>query len=199
MTKRYFIGLSSGPSAFGVDAALVRTEGIGSTMTLHLEHFQHSPFGNELRELLLRVGANPSAEIRHLGALHRVLAENYSAAVKQLLEQNRITPQQVLCIGCPGHPLWHDGDGRYPAALHLGMPAVVAERTGLTTVSDFTGRDMAVGGQGAPLSALVDAMLFRKTGEHRALVHLGSVASIIAVPGEIDDKRRGIAGFEAAP
>jgi anhydro-N-acetylmuramic acid kinase len=148
---------------------------------------------------LLRVGAGASAEIRHLGALHRVLAENYSAAVRQLLEQNRVSSHQVLCVGCPGHSIWHDGEGRFPSALKLGMPAVLAERTGLTTVSDFAGRDMAIGGQGLPMSALVDAMLFRKAGENRVLVHLGSVASVVAVPGEIDANRRGIVGFEAAP
>src|SRR6266852_1978342 len=134
MTKRHFIGLASGSSLLGIDAALIRAEGIGSTMSLHLEHFHHTPFGKELRDLLLRVTMNPTAEVRHLGALHRVLAENFAIGVKQLLDLSRTSTQHVVCIGCPGILLWHDADGRYPATLSLGMASVLAERTGLTTV-----------------------------------------------------------------
>lgn len=199
MTKRHFIGLASGASCLGIDAALVRAEGSGGTMALHLEHAHYAPFGNELRALLLRVTANPTAEIRHLGALHRVLAENYALAVKQLLEQSRMSAQQVLCIGCPGQALWHEPDTRYPAALSLGMASVLAERTGLTTVSDFAGRDLAVGGQGTPLSAAVDALLFHDLKENRVVLHLGSVASIVALPGELGVHGRNIVGFEASP
>ncbi len=199
MSKRLFIGLSSGASCLGVDTALVRSEGIGSTMSLHPEHFHHAPFGKELRDLLLRVTTNPTAEIRHLGALHRVLAENYALAVKRLVEQNRVSPRQVLCIGCPGQSLWHDPDGRYPAALSLGMASVLAERTGLTTVSDFAGRDLAAGGQGLPLSAVVDALFFHHAQENRVVLHLGSVASVVALPAELGTHHRNIVGFEAAP
>jgi anhydro-N-acetylmuramic acid kinase len=199
MSKRQFIGLASGSSLLGVDAALVRAEGVGTGMSLRLEHFHHAPFGNELRELLMRVTTNPTAELRHLGALHRVLAENYSLAVKQLLEQSRTPVQQVLCVGCPGQALWHDPDGRYPATLSLGMASVLAERTGLTTVSDFAGRDLAVGGQGAPLSAAVDALLFHQPKENRVVLHLGSVASVVALPTQLGTNGRNIVGFEAAP
>ena len=199
MTKRHFIGLSSGSSCLGIDAALVRSEGLGSSMSLRLDQFHHAPFGNELRDLLLRVTTNPTAEIRHLGALHRVLAENYALAVKQLLEQVRMPAQQVLCIGCPGQSLWHDPDGRFPATLSLGMMSVLAERTGLTTISDFIGRDLAVGGRGGPLSALVDALLFHDAGENRVVLHLGSVACVVALPSDLGTHGRNIVGFEAAP
>jgi anhydro-N-acetylmuramic acid kinase len=199
MTKRFFIGLSSGSSLLGVDAALVRTEGIGNDLSLHLEHFHHAPFGNELRELLLRITTNPTTELRNLGAVHRVLAENYALAVKQLLERSRTPAQQAMCIGCAGQSLWHDADGRYPATMSLGMPGVLAERTGLTTVSDFASRDLAVGGQGSPLSAMVDGLLFHDATENRVVVHLGSVASVVGLPRDLGTHGRNLVGFEAAP
>jgi anhydro-N-acetylmuramic acid kinase len=199
MTNRHFIGLYSGSGFLGVNAALIRSEGIGSGLSLHLERFLHAPFGSELRDLLLRVSTSPAAEIRHLGALHRVLAENYALAAKQLLEQSRMSAQQVLCIGCTGQSLWHDPDGRFPAALSLGMTSVLAERTGLTTVSDFAGRDLAVGGQGLPLSAVVDALLFHHPQENRVVLHLGTVASVVALPSDLGTNGRNILGFEAAP
>lgn len=199
MNRRYFIGLYSGESHFGVDAALVRAEGLGTDARLQLEHFLHAPFGTELRELLLRVTASATPEVRHLGVLHRVLGETYALAVRQLLDTCGAQAHQVLCIGCPGQTLWHDPDGRYPATLSLGMMPVLAERTGLTTLSDFSSRDLALGGQGLPITALVDAMLFHNPQESRVLIHMGSVASIVALPAQLGPNGRNVLGFQAAP
>jgi anhydro-N-acetylmuramic acid kinase len=199
MSHRYFIGLSSGQSHFGVDAALVRADGFGAGARLRLEHFLHVPFSPELRELLLRVTSIAAPEVRHLGALHRVLGETYALAARQLLEASRAQAQQVLCIGCPGQTLWHDPDGRYPASLTLGMTGVVAERTGLTTLSDFSSRDLALGGQGMPIGGIVDAMLFHGPDEHRVLLHLGSAASVVYLPAQLGAKMQNVLGFEAAP
>src|SRR5262249_46026813 len=93
--------------------------------------------------------------------------------------------------------LWHDPQGRYPSSLSLGMAAIVAERTGITTVSDFRSRDLAVGGQGAPLAALVDALLFRHPQEHRVLLGVGGIARVVFVPA--GGRVQGVVGFEAGP
>ena len=199
MNHRHFIGLSSGSSLFGVDAALVRAEGIGSDLTLKLDHFLHAPFGHELRALLLRVVTNAAPEVRHIATLHRVLGETFALAVKQLLDQARLPTQQILCVGCPGLSLWHDAEGRYPSTLNVGMASVLAERTGLTTLSDFSSRDIALGGQGLPITALVDAMLFQHPQEHRVLIHLGSTASIVSLPAQLGPNARNVLGFQAAP
>jgi anhydro-N-acetylmuramic acid kinase len=105
--------------------------------------------------------------------------------------------QNVQCIGCPGHKLWHDTEGRFPSTLAVGMPAVVAERTGVTTVSDFRDRDVAAGGQGVPLAALTDYILFRDARETRVVVHLGGAARVIFLPG--GGRLHDVVGFEAAP
>jgi anhydro-N-acetylmuramic acid kinase len=103
----------------------------------------------------------------------------------------------VQCVGCPGHTLWHDADGRFPHALTVGMPAVLAERLGVTVCSDFRGRDLAAGGQGAPLAALADYLLFRHPQEGRLLLHLGGVARLVHVPAGA--RLTEVRGFEAGP
>lgn len=199
MTKRYYIGLSSGSSLSGVDAALVGVEGQATDMTLRLEQFLHVPYGHELRELLFRVQAAAAPDWRHLAAIHRVLGEQFALSVRQLLDKSRLPAQQILCIGCPGQELWHDPDGRYPASLSLGMPSALAERTGLTTLADFSSRDLAAGGQGSPLTALVDALLFHDPAEHRVLIHLGSAATLISIPPQAGANWRNVVGWQAAP
>jgi anhydro-N-acetylmuramic acid kinase len=198
MTRRTFIGLNAGSSLFGVDAALVRTEGVGSGLRLQLESFLHLPYSTEMRDLLVRVCMAATPELRHIGMVHRLIGEHGALAVRQLLEQSRTPVRDVLAAGFSGPPLWHDADGRFPTTLPLGMPAVIAERTGLTVVSDFSSRDLAAGGQGMPLSALVDALFFRAADEDRVLLHLGSVATVIHLP-QLQDEQRNVTGFQAAP
>ncbi len=199
MSHRYYVGLSSGSSRLGVDAALVRVEGIGARARFLVEQFHHTPFGQELRDLLWRVASNPTPEVRHLGTLHRILGETYGLAVKQLLEAHRQIARDVLAIGCSGLSLWHDTVGRYPATLDLGMMSVLAERTGLTTVSDFSSRDLALGGQGRPIDAIIDAQLFFQPAEHRVRLHLGSTASVVSLPADLQLQSRHLLGWQAAP
>jgi len=197
MPQRRFIGLSSGSSITGVDAALVETQGIGMDLRPRLVHFVHQPYPRDLRDLLLRAGSAQPLSLRQVAMLHRVLGENFAAAARLVAEQAKVPPQKILCIGFPGHTLWHETEGRYPVTLNIGMATVLAERTGITTISDFRGRDVVVGGQGFPLTPLVDFMLFHAIGEHRLLVHLGGVATILSLPP--DPSTRNVVGFQAAP
>jgi anhydro-N-acetylmuramic acid kinase len=196
---RLFIGLSSGASLSGVDAALVHADGVGHGLALKLEQFLNVPYSAELGELLRRVVTNASPEMRHVAVVHRVLGETYALAVKQLLAQGRVAAQDVFGLGCSGQSLWHDPDGRYPATLQLGMAGVVAERTGITTLSDFASRDIALGGQGQPLTAMVDALLFQDAREHRVLIDLASVASVVSLPGQLGPSGHRLLGYQAAP
>jgi anhydro-N-acetylmuramic acid kinase len=93
--------------------------------------------------------------------------------------------------------MWHDAEGRFPFTVALGMPAIVAERTGVTVVSDFRARDLAVGGKGMPLSAMSDFLLFRQSDEDRVLVHLGGQIWITHLPAEA--RVHDVLGFEAGP
>jgi anhydro-N-acetylmuramic acid kinase len=197
MTTRWLIGLASGSSADGVDAALIETEGVGLELHARVLHALHHPYPRELRDLILRTGAPGGAAARQTSLLHRLLGETFAAAARQVADQASFSLQKVQCIGCTGHTVWHEPEGRFPSTLGLGMAAVVAERTGVTTVSDFRARDMAAGGQGVPLAALADYLLFRHLQETVALVHLGGLAHVVYLPrtGRAQD----VIGFEAGP
>jgi len=157
----------------------------------------HQPLAAELRELLNRVGPVGPVEVRQVSLLHRLMGETLAGAARQVADQASFSLQNISCIGCPGHTAWHDPEGRFPSTLELGMATVVAERTGITTVSDFRTRDLASGGQGEPLAALADFLIFRHPQENRILIHLGGVASIVNLPahGKVHD----VLGFEAGP
>src|SRR5437762_2526201 len=197
MTTRWFIGLASGSSADGVDAALCETEGIGLELRARLLHALHQPYAPDLRDLLRRVAGAGPVESRQAALLHRLLGETFAAAARQVADRASFSLQKVQGIGCPGHTVWHDPEGRFPATLTLGMAAIVAERTGVTTVSDFRARDMAVGGQGVPLAALADYLLLAHPSETRVLVHLGGLARVVYLPA--GGRPHGVIGFEAGP
>src|SRR5262249_17944271 len=128
--------------------------GVGLDLQVRLVNALHQPFGRDLQELILRTSGPGPCETRQVSLLHRLLGETFAAAVRQVADRASLSLQRVQCVGCPGHTVWHEPDGRFPSTLSLGMAAIVAERTGITTVSEFRGRDMAAGGQGAPLVAL---------------------------------------------
>jgi anhydro-N-acetylmuramic acid kinase len=195
--SRWIIGLASGSSADGVDAALAEVGGVGLELRLLQIHGLHQPYGRDLRELLHRLAGAAPVEVRLVSRLHRLLGETFAAAARTVADHTSLSLQKVQCIGCPGHTAWHDADGRFPSTLALGMAAVVAERCGITTVSDFHGRDVAAGGQGVPLAALTDYLLFRHEREGRVLVHLGGLAHVVYLPpgGRVHE----VVGFQAGP
>jgi anhydro-N-acetylmuramic acid kinase len=197
MPPRWIIGLASGSSADGVDAALAEVDGAGLDLRLLQVQGLHQPYGADLRELLRRLSGPAPVEVRLVSRLHRLLGETFAAAARTVADQASLSLQKVQCIGCPGHTAWHDTEGRFPSTLAVGMAAVVAERCGVSTVSDFHARDLAAGGQGVPLAALTDYLLFRHPREGRVLVHLGGLARIVFLPaaGRLPD----VVGFQAGP
>jgi anhydro-N-acetylmuramic acid kinase len=197
MTARWLIGLASGSSADGVDATLMELEGVGLDLRVRQAQGLHQPYGQELRALIRRVSVSAPCEIRQVSLLHRLLGETFAAAARTVADHASLSLQRVQCIGCPGHMIWHDAEGRFPSTLTLGMAAVVAERCGVTTVSDFRTRDVAAGGQGVPLAALTDYLLFRHPQESRLLIHLGGLARVVFVPAGC--RIHQVLGFEASP
>jgi anhydro-N-acetylmuramic acid kinase len=197
MPTRWFIGLASGASAQGVDTALLESQGTGLDLRVRLRHATHQPYGRDLRELILRLAAGGAGEVRQVGLLHRLLGETFAAAARQVADRASFSLQRISFLGCPGFPLWQDTEGRFPSALGLGMAAVVAERTGLTTVSDFAGRDLAASGQGIPLAALPDYLLLRAADEDRAVVDLGGQVRVVLLPRGC--RIQEVLGCEAGP
>jgi anhydro-N-acetylmuramic acid kinase len=197
MMTRWIIGLAAGSSGDRVDAALLETQGVGLDLQARLLHAVHPAYPPELRDLLLRVKSSRPCELRQVGLLHRLLGETLAAAARQVADRASFSLQRVLCLGCPGHTVWHDPDAQFPSTLSLGMAAVAAERTGVTAVSDFRARDLAAGGQGVPLAAMADHLLWRHPEESRCLVHLGGIARVVYLPA--GGRVQNVLGFEAGP
>ncbi len=197
MAQRWVIGLASGSGADGVDAALVELEGVGLGLRVRQFHGLQLPYPPELRELIRAASSPAPCEMRQVSRLHRLLGETFASAARTVADHASVSLQKVQAVACPGHTVWHDPEGRFPSSLALGMAAVVAERTGVTTLSDFRARDMAAGGQGVPLAALCDYVLFRHPHEGRLLLHLGGIARIVYLPAGA--RPHEALGFEAGP
>jgi anhydro-N-acetylmuramic acid kinase len=171
--------------------------GLGLDMQVQPVLSLRQPYARELRELIRKTAAGGGVEGKQVGLVHRLLGETFAALARQVADRASLSLQQVQCIGCPGHTIWHEPEGRFPTTFALGLAAVVAERTGVTTVSDFAERDIAVGGRGTHVSAIADYLLLRDPDEARVLVHLGGLARIVYLPAAC--RIQDILGFEAGP
>src|SRR5205807_5608129 len=119
MSNRFVIGLTSGSSADGVDAALLEIEGIGLELEARLVTMLQQPFARDLRDLVRALGANGQAECKQLAVLHRLMGETFAAAARQVADRSSMSLQAVQCLGCPGHTLWHEPEGRFPSTFAL--------------------------------------------------------------------------------
>jgi anhydro-N-acetylmuramic acid kinase len=182
------IGLMSGTSLDGVDAALVEIAGSGKTTRMRLKHFVSVPFAKEVQTQLLRVASQtpvPAGVISHLNFL---LAALYTEAVERVCEEAGVALSEVDLVGSHGQTIFHQSEpapfcGRMLAStLQIGEGSLLAENTGITTVSDFRPRDMAAGGKGAPLIPYVDYLLFRDPQRGRVLLNVGGIGNITSLP-----------------
>ncbi|MFO0877918.1 MAG: anhydro-N-acetylmuramic acid kinase [Gemmataceae bacterium] len=195
--QRWIIGLASGTSADGVDAALLAVRGVGLEMRLEKLQALHQPLSPELREMVRRLDGAGGCEPRQIGRLHRLLGETFAAAARSVADAAGLALSRVQVVGCAGHTAGLEIEGRFPGLLSLGMPAVIAERTGVTVVSDYRARDLAAGGQGVPLGALPDHILYRHPTEGRLMLHLGGIARVVYLPPAC--RLHEVTGFEAGP
>ena len=177
------VGLMSGTSLDGVDAALVEIEGEGvDDVRFRLVHWLTVPYDEARREAIH--GAILAGSAERLCALHADLGEWLAEAAVRVCEEAGVPRERVAAVGSHGQTVWHrpPAEGRRGATLQLGDPATLAERTGCAVVSDFRTRDMAAGGQGAPLVPWVDRLLFARPDGPRALQNIGGIGNVTWVP-----------------
>ena len=188
MKPGYYVGLMSGTSLDGVDAVLAefppdRPRVIASA---------HRPFDPELRRDLLALTTRGGDELDRCARLGNTLAQVYADAVAAALEASGRSRQSVLAVGCHGQTVRHRPDRGY--SIQIGNAALLAELTGLTVVCDFRSRDVAAGGQGAPLVPAFHRAAFGNRSEDRAVVNLGGIANVSLL------RRDGSAsGFDTGP
>ena len=186
-----YIGLMSGTSLDGIDAALVNlADGFSCIETLY------EPYSPDLRTRLANLVSTQSCHFSDLLETDNQVAIVQTLAVKKLLAKAKLNADRITAIGFHGQTLFHHPLGEYGNTLQIGNPGFVAEHTGITTVSDFRRRDMAVGGQGAPFAPAFHEFLFRKPGIPRVVVNIGGIANITILPG---DANQAITGFDTGP
>src|SRR6266850_799371 len=188
MTEVLAVGVMSGTSLDGISTALVRLQDSGVALVA----FRQEPYGSAERGAIIDAIARGTA--KDLSVLHVALGERFAGAVLALLAQARVSPKNLSFVASHGQTIWHE-PGR--ATLQLGDAAVLAERLGVRVVSDFRARDVAAGGQGAPLVPLADVMLFGDENHGRWLLNIGGIANVTWVP------RRGVSdgafAFDTGP
>ena len=178
-------GIMSGTSLDGIDVAIVdiagqRVKTIGFTST---------PYPGKVREAILGV-SNTHTHTSEISRLNYQLSELYAKAVQRTVA--RFGPVEL--IGCHGQTVFHEGRSN---TLQLGEPAVLAERTGVTVVSNFRARDIAAGGQGAPLVPFVDYLLFRHARRTRVALNIGGISNITLIPAGA--KPEDVIAFDTGP
>ena len=187
-TTNLFVGLMSGTSLDGIDAALVDFS--SDQPNLVATHYQ--PYDRQLVLALLDIHHPGQNELHRAAMLGNELSRHYAEAVNKLLATAGIEPAQVVAIGNHGQTIRHRPDSHY--TLQLGNHALLAELTGISVVGDFRSRDIAAGGHGAPLVPAFHQAAFGRAGEGRALVNIGGIANITYLPGN-DEVR----GFDTGP
>lgn len=192
------IGLMSGTSADGIDAALLE---IGPGRALprpRLQHFIVLPFSQRLRERILRAADDCPGGATELCHLNAYLGELFAKAAALVARRAGVKLREVALIGSHGQTIMHlprprtDGNLSVRSTLQIGEPSVIAERTGVTTVADFRPRDLAAGGEGAPLTPYLHAVLFRHPRRDRIVLNLGGIANLTFLP-----EGRGLQGILA--
>ena len=181
------VGLMSGTSGDGVDAALVEISGRGQTLKARALAAQTLSYPRSLQQRIVTASISGTVgDICHLNAL---LGEWFANAALNVIRQAKLRPSDIAAIGSHGQTVHHlpqgiqaPGVGAVRSTLQIAEPAVIAERTGITTIANFRPRDIAAGGQGAPLTPAAHALLLKHPRRARLIVNLGGISNVTYVP-----------------
>jgi anhydro-N-acetylmuramic acid kinase len=186
------VGVMSGTSRDGVTAAVARFRSMADGCTVELLGFETLPYADAMRERLR--AASDSATAAEYNALSFALGERFAEAAAAAIASAGVARADIAAVASHGHTIWHAP----PAGTwQLGEGAVIAERLGIAVIEDFRVRDVAAGGEGAPLVPIADALLFGRSDAPRALQNIGGIGNVTIVPrrGEL----AGVRAFDTGP
>ena len=186
----YYIGVMSGTSLDGVDVALVSID--GQQISLIETHFLSYPA--HLKASVLAMCHGQQTDLRSIGELDHQLGHLYAQATLQLLHKAHYSPEQITAIGNHGQTVFHQPDGASPFTLQLGDNHLLAAKTGINTIGDFRRRDMALGGQGAPLVPAFHRYLFGVSASSQVILNIGGIANVSILQPD-----GSVIGFDTGP
>jgi anhydro-N-acetylmuramic acid kinase len=191
MTKELYIGLMSGTSMDGIDAALVEI----STDSCTILHTHSDPWQEDILRQLQRIIAEPEqATLGKNANLHYELGRVFARTALRLLDAAGVQPEAITAIGSHGQTILHAPDEPSPYSIQLGDPGTIAITTGIPVVADFRNADMALGGQGAPLVPAFHRWVFGSREEDRAVINIGGIANITIMQADGQTS-----GFDTGP
>ncbi|QNQ20169.1 anhydro-N-acetylmuramic acid kinase [Kosakonia sp. SMBL-WEM22] len=190
MKSGRYIGVMSGTSLDGVDVVLAA---IDDTMVAQQASLTF-PIPLPLKEGILNICQGQQLTLSQLGRLDTQLGQLFADAVLALMDREQLIAQDIVAIGCHGQTVWHEPTGIAPHTLQIGDNNQIAARTGVTVVGDFRRRDMALGGQGAPLVPAFHHALLAHPVERRMVLNIGGIANLsLLIPGQP------VRGFDTGP
>lgn len=202
MTTHTLIGLMSGTSHDGIDAALVDINSKTNRpdrFQVRQRAFRAFPYTRPVRERLLRLSQGAAVQAGEVAQVNVLLGELFAKAALKLCQAAQIACDRVMAIGSHGHTIYHQPRQRPSpgSTLQIGEPAVIAARTGITTVADFRPADLAMGGEGAPLVPYVHHALFHQPRRSVAVHNIGGIANLTYLPAH--HALDGVLAFDTGP
>jgi len=182
------MGMMSGTSADGIDAAIVRLSGAPPALAAKLEFHHHVSFAKNIREQILRLANGGTTTTAEISRLDFVLGEEFARAAIAASRSSGVALDKIKLIGSHGQTVFHQGAParltgawRVASTLQIGEPSVIAERTGIPTIANFRPSDIAAGGHGAPLVPFVDYLLYRDAYRARVALNIGGIANVTVI------------------
>lgn len=192
--EKLIIGLMSGTSLDGLDIALCKISGTGAQTELVLQAFKTVPYPVDIASALQSVAFQKEPELQDITVLHSFLGDYHADLVLETLREWDIEPANIDCIASHGQTIYHAPKSRHGqeamphATLQIGDGDHIARKTGILTISDFRQKHTAAGGEGAPMVALIDELLFRDEIKSRVLLNIGGIANFTYLPTENEDQ-----------
>jgi anhydro-N-acetylmuramic acid kinase len=194
------IGMISGTSADAIEVVVCEIEGAPPRLELSVVGARSEPLAPELQQRIHAAATIEGSDVEIVCLLDAEVAEAFAAAALATIASMDLSPEDVDLVGSHGQTLWHAvrEDGSVAGSLQVGNGSRIAERTGITTISDLRSRDIAAGGQGAPIVAYVDWLLSRHATRYRAIQNLGGIGNVAYLPPLADAHTRPLA-FDTGP
>ena len=193
MSKEYYIGLMSGTSVDGIDAGIYDLSGRQPQVI----DFYYQPYPAEIKQKIHSLCKNyQSISLCDYGELDTQLGLLYAEACLNLIRQAQVSAKDIKAIGSHGQTLYHSPNSGLPFTIQIGDANIISQKTGITTIADFRRRDIAAGGQGAPLVPAFHRAQFQTDKENRVIVNIGGIANLSILA---KDKTSNTIGFDTGP